>query len=197
MTFAKHYLHYGFYHKCHNSYNCYNSYNIFLNILTHKVVFGLDTGFNWWKAFIYIRASCRSKNIAKARWCVHLLSGWHPSETGVKHRLWPPAGQRRGRYGAAYSAQSLYPPCTAGRTERNRYSPCRADDSMAQTWRCIEVTWNLSPCVVSCFYPLRFITCPGTIPKPTSWRTTSCIHRQHPVVGRRERQEMCCSGGTG
>ncbi len=35
-----------------------------------KVVFGLDTGFNWWKAFIYIRASCRSKNIAKARLCV-------------------------------------------------------------------------------------------------------------------------------
>ena len=162
-----------------------------------KVVFGLDTGFNWRKSFFYTRASCRSKNIVKSRWWVHLRFGWHPSKTCVKHRLWPSAGQRRGRYGAAYSAQSLYPPCTAGRTERNRYSPCRSDDSMAQTWRCIEVTWNLSPCVFTWFNPLRFITCPGTIPKPTSWRTTSCIHRQHPVVGRRERQEMCCAGGTG
>jgi hypothetical protein len=106
-----------------------------------KVVFGLDTGFNWRKSFFYTRASCRSKNIVKSRWWVHLRFGWHPSKTCVKHRLWPSAGQRRGRYGAAYSAQSLYPPCTAGRTERNRYSPCRSDDSMAQTWRCIEVTW--------------------------------------------------------
>ena len=152
-----------------------------------KVVFGLDTGFNWRKSFFYTRASCRSKNIVKARWWVHLRFGWHPSKTCVKHRLWPSAGQRRGRYGAAYSAQSLYPPCTAGRTERNRYSPCRSDDSMAQTWRCIEVTWNLSPCVFTWFNPLRFITCPRTIPKPTSWRTTSCIHRQHLVGGRRER----------
>ncbi len=40
-----------------------------------KVDFGLDTGFNWLKAFIYTRASFRSKNIAKPRGCVHLLSG--------------------------------------------------------------------------------------------------------------------------
>ncbi len=69
---------------------------------------------------------------------------------------------------------------------------------MAQTGLCIEVTWNISPCVsASCSDPLRFITYPATIPKPTSWRTTSCIHHQHPAGGRWERQKMCCAGGTG
>ena len=160
---------------------------------------GLDTRFNRRKTFVHTWASYCSKNIVKARWCVHLrvLSGLRPSKTGVKHRLWPPAGQRRGRYGAAYLAQSIYQQCTAWRNERKRYSTCRADDSMAQTWRCIEVTWNLYPCLVARCNPLSFITCPATIPKPTSWRTTSCIHRQHPVGGRWERQEMCCTGDTG
>ena len=135
MTFAKHYLHYGFYHKRHKAIIAIIVLIFFCVYRLTKVVFGLDTGFNWRKSFFYTRASCRSKNIVKSRWWVHLRFGWHPSKTCVKHRLWPSAGQRRGRYGAAYSAQSLYPPCTAGRTERNRYSPCRADDSMAQTWR--------------------------------------------------------------
>jgi hypothetical protein len=58
-------------------------------------------------------------------------------------------------------------------------------------------TWNLSPRGFARRNPLRFITCPGTIPTPTSWRTTSCIHRQRPVCGRRERQKMCCAGGAG
>ena len=158
---------------------------------------GLDTRFNRRKTFVHTWASYCSKNIVKVWWCVHLLSGLHPSKTGVKHRLWPPVGQRRGRQGAAYLAQSLYLQCTAGINERNWYSTCRADDSMAQTWRCIKVTWNLSPCVGARCDPLWFITCPTTIPKPTSWRTTSCIHRQHPAGGRRERQKMCCAGGTG
>ena len=157
----------------------------------------LDTGCNRRKAFVHIRARYWSRSIVKAQWCVYLLSGLHPSNTGVKYRLWTPAGQRRGRYGTAHSGQSLYALCTAGRIERNRYSTCRADVSMAQTWVCIEVAWNISPCVAARCDPLRFITCPATNPKPTSWRTTSCIHRQHPSGGRRERQKMCCAGGTG
>jgi hypothetical protein len=51
---------------------------------------GLDTGFNRRKAFVHTRARYRSKSIVKARWCVHLLSGLHPSETGVKHCFDPP-----------------------------------------------------------------------------------------------------------
>ena len=157
----------------------------------------LDTGCNRRKAFVHIRARYWSRSIVKAQWYVYLLSGLHPSNTGVKYRLWTPAGQRRGRYGTTHSGQSLYALCTAGRIERNRYSTCRADVSMAQTWVCIEVAWNISPCVAARCDPLRFITCPATNPKPTSWRTTSCIHRQHPSGGRRERQKMCCAGGTG
>ncbi len=42
------------------------------------------------------------------------------------------------------------------------------DDSMAQTGLCIEVTWNISPCASARCDPLRFITYPASIPKPTS-----------------------------
>ena len=157
----------------------------------------LDTGCNRRKAFVHTWARYWSRSYVKAQWCVYLLSGLHPSNTGVKYCLWTPAGQRRGRSGTAYLAQSLYVLCTAGRNERNRYSTCRADVSTAQTWACIEGACNISPCVAARCGPLRFITCPATNPKPTSWRTTSCIHRQHPSGGRRERQRMCCAGGTG
>jgi hypothetical protein len=44
----------------------------------------------------------------------------------------------------------------------------RADGSMAKTWRCVEFTWNLSLCSFARCNPVRFITCYGTIPMPTS-----------------------------
>ncbi len=44
--------------------------------------------------------------------------------------------------------------------------------------------------------PLTFITCHGTTPLPTSWQTTSCIHRKHPASGRQVRLETSCAGGA-
>ena len=155
-----------------------------------------STGFNSRNAFVNKRGSYSSKNIVKSRWSVHLRFGWHSPETGVQHCLWPPATTRQGRYGAAYSAQSLSCWCTAGRTKWNCYRAARAGGSMAQTWWCIEFTWNLSPGGFARSNPLRFITCHGTIPMPTSWRTTFGIHCLHPACGRRERQERCCACGV-
>jgi hypothetical protein len=128
----------------------------------------LDTGFNRRKAFVHTRARYWSRSIVKAQWCVYLLSGLHPSNTGVKYRLCTPAGQRRGRYGTAHSGQSLYALCTAGRIERNRYSTCRADVSMAHKWVCKKFAWNIYPCVATRCDPITFITCPPTNPKPMS-----------------------------
>ncbi len=85
MTIAKHYVHYVYYHNCHNSYNSHNSNKIILLKSTHKS--GILGWFNRRKAFVHTRARYSSKNIVKARWCVYLPSGLHPSETGVKHRL--------------------------------------------------------------------------------------------------------------
>jgi hypothetical protein len=45
--------------------------------------------------------------------------------------------------------------------------------------------------------PVSFITGHGTIPMPTSWRTTSGIHRLRPASGRPERPKRrcaCCAG---
>ena len=169
---ASYYFHYCYYHKNNNSYNSFNSNNsnnIFLRKSTSESgEKGSDSGFNRRKAFLHRTGSYRCKNIVKARWCVHLLFGLHPPETGVKHRVCPPAGQRHGRCGASYSAQRVYWRCTAGRTKWNRCSTARADDSRAQTWRCGVFTWNLSPRGFAHSNPLRFITCPGTIPTPTS-----------------------------
>ena len=164
-----------------------------------KVVFGLDTGFNWRKSFFYTRASCRSKNIVKSRWWVHLRFGWHPSKTCVKHRLWPP------QVSDADATEPHIRPKVYIRhalpEEPSGIGTAHADQTIAwpkhgDALRSHGTFLHASDCVFTWFNPLRFITCPGTIPKPTSWRTTSCIHRQHPVVGRRERQEMCCAGGT-
>ena len=119
---ASYYLHYGYYHKNNILYNCFNSNNS-NNILLRKSTSeseekGSDSGFNRRKAFLHRTGSYRCKNIVKARWCVHLLFSLHPPETGVKHRVCPPAGQRHRRCGAAYSAQSLYWRSTAGRPSR-------------------------------------------------------------------------------
>ncbi len=137
-------MHYCYYHKKNNWYNSNNSNNsnnIFLRKSTsERGEKGSDSGFNRRKAFLHRTGSYRCKHIVKARWCVHLLFGLHCTsapalhapETGVKHRVCPPAGQRHGRCGAAYSAQSVYWRCTAGRTKWNRCSTARADDSRAQ-----------------------------------------------------------------
>ena len=45
---------------------------------TLKWYMASDSGFNSPNAFVYIRGSYRSKNIAKSRWSVHLRFGWHP-----------------------------------------------------------------------------------------------------------------------
>jgi hypothetical protein len=51
---------------------------------------------------------------------------------------------------------------------------------------CVVFTLILSPYGFERCHPVRFITGHGTIPMPTRWRTTSGIHRLHPVSGRRE-----------
>ncbi len=48
-------------------------------------------------------------------------------------------------------------------------------------WTC--PTWYLSSCCFARCNPVRFITGHGTIPMPTSWWTTSCIHRLHLACG--------------
>ena len=149
ILMGNYYLHYSYYHKKNNWYNSNNSNNsnnIFLRKSTSESgEKGSDSGFNRRKAFLHRTGSYCCKNIVIARWCVHLLFGLHPPETGVKHRVCPPAGQRHGRCGAAYSAQRVYWRCTAGRTKWNRCSTASAGDSTAQTWWCRVFTWNLSP----------------------------------------------------
>jgi hypothetical protein len=63
-----------------------------------------------------------------------------------------------------------------------------------KTWWCFVFTWNLAPCGFTRCNPERFITCHGTIPMPTSWRTTSGIHRLRPACGRRERPQGIAHG---
>jgi len=43
----------------------------------------------------------------------------------------------------------------------------------------------------------RFITYHGTIPMPTSWQTTSGIHRRNPACGRQAPRKSGCAGGVG
>ena len=45
--------------------------------------------------------------------------------------------------------------------------------------------------------PPRFITYHGTIPMPTSWQTTSGIHRRNPACGRQAPRKSGCAGGVG
>ena len=66
-----------------------------------------ETGSIALDAFVDITSSYCSKNIDNPWWSIHLHFGQRPSETGVEHRICPPAGTRRGRYRAAYSVQSL------------------------------------------------------------------------------------------
>jgi hypothetical protein len=42
-----------------------------------------------------------------------------------------------------------------------------------------------------------FITYHGTIPMPTSWQTTSGIHRRNPACGRQAPRKSGCAGGVG
>ncbi len=47
---------------------------------TLKWCMASDSGCNSRNAFMYIRGSYSSKNIAKSRWSVHRRLGWHPKK---------------------------------------------------------------------------------------------------------------------
>ncbi len=49
-----------------------------------------DSGFNSLNAFVYMRDSYRSKNIAKSRWSVHPRFGRHPQDTAFSTVFDPP-----------------------------------------------------------------------------------------------------------
>ncbi len=168
---ASYYLHYCYYHKINNLYNSFNSNNS-NNIFLHKSTSesgekGSDSGFNRRKAFLHRTGSYRCKHIVKARWCVHLLFGRHPTETGAKHHVCPPAGQRHGPHirPKVYIGDAL-PESPSGivaaRPEPTIAGPKHGDAG------CSHGTFLQAPVTSRAQQPQRFITCPGTIPKPTS-----------------------------
>ena len=85
---------------------------------------------------------------------------------------------------------------TAIRTKNIRHTTLVAEGSMPRTWCCTVFKCIVITCCISCHTPYPFITYPWTIPKPTSWRTTSCNRRRSPACGRRVRHQTRCAGGT-
>ena len=155
-----------------------------------------DTAFNSRNAFVYIRGSYHSKNIVKSRWLVHLRFGRHPQETCVVALSLTPRSYTSGTLQSRILGWMFIMPMHCRKNQLELSEDSQSRRYMAQTWWRIVITWNLSPCCIARCNPVRFITCHGTIPMPTSWRTTFGIHRLRPACGRRERPERCFACGA-
>ena len=127
---------------------------------------------------------------------VYVDFGQHPQNTGANHCLWPLAGALQGWFRRQYWGYLLSNSYTAIRTKNIPHTTLVAEGSMPRTWCCTVFKCSVITCCISCHTPYPFITYPWTIPKPTSWRTTSCNRRRSPACGRRVRQETRCAGGT-
>ncbi len=133
-----------------------------------------DTGFNSRNAFVYIRGSYHSKNIAKNTGgrCTSVLAGTlkkqafsnvsqvdppqlHERDAAEPH-IWP----------NVYLADSL--PSVPSKIIRGQPEQTVAWPKHGRgDHRGVVFTWNLSPCGFARCNPVRFIICHGTIPMPT------------------------------
>ncbi len=155
-----------------------------------------DSGFNSLNAFVYMRDSYRSKNIAKSRWSVHLRFGRHPQDTAFSTVFDP---------GSDATEPHIWPNvCLADALPIEPIRIVKAHPEQTTVWpKHGDASWSHGThhtepiSVFARCNPVSFITGHGTIPTPTSWRTTSGIHRLRPACGRRERPKRrcaCCAG---
>ena len=178
ICFPKYYIHYCSYDTKIIEISDWDLINIIAIIVsdctcTQKWWLATQTGFNSQNTFVYIWGICHSKNIAKSRWSVHHRFGRHPQETGFSIIFAPPKLHERDATEPnirpnVYLADALPSESSRivwGQPEQTVAWPKHGDAS------CSHGTHHTEPISmrgISRCNPVRFITCHGTIPMPTS-----------------------------
>jgi hypothetical protein len=207
MAFKVYYMHYFVYTRLspllqlllwYNSYNWYNSNNIYSIAPVHKSdiwlqILGLTARMHSYTSEAAITAKILRNPGGQ---CTSFLAGT-PKKQAFSTVFDSPQLHERDA-----TAQHIWPNVyLADALPREPIRIVRGQPEQTPAWPKpgdvhVVFTWNLSPCGYARCNPVRFITGHGTIPMPTSWRTTSGIHRLRPACGRRERPERCCACGA-
>ena len=127
-----------------------------------------DTGFNSLHAFVHVRGSYCSISTAESMRSVHLCFGRLPRKEAFCTVFDPPQQHERDAtephiWLNVYFADSL--PSDPSKIIREQPEQTV---SWPKHGHGVMFTWSLSPCGFARCNPVRFITCHGTIPMPTS-----------------------------